>query len=92
MRVLSMAKEGMKTGQIAEALTADGYKISQPTVSRWIKAHKQKAQGAADRLFQEHVEWELPKDLDALEGMEAQLLHWAGEDPATRAKRLRNPS
>lgn len=86
--VLGYVKQGLTSYAIASRLTADGYPISQPTVSRWIAESRKASQSKAQQLFSDHIDRELPKDLEALEEMEALCLAWAREDKAARCARL----
>ncbi|MBU2548877.1 MAG: hypothetical protein KKB20_10725 [Proteobacteria bacterium] len=88
-RILDMVcREQRTTHEVANILKAEGYSISQPTVARWLKERREESAGKAQTIFQEHIERELPKDLEALEGMEALLLAWARETPDKRAERI----
>jgi len=88
-RVLRMLlKEGKTSAQIAETLTREGIKISQPTVSRFIKAQRENARDEVQDILHDHVQRELPKDLTALEEMERICLAWAQEEPDTTAERV----
>lgn len=86
---LSVA-EGKKDYQIADILTAEGYSISQPTVSRFLKKHRERTESKSQQIFEDHVEKELPKDLDAIEEMEKQCLEWSREEVAQKAERISN--
>jgi predicted transcriptional regulator len=88
-RVLHLLlKEGKTSSQIAEILTKDGFKVSQPTVSRFIKANREKARDEVQDLIHDHVQREIPKDMTALEDMEQLCLAWAKEEPDTTAERI----
>ncbi|MBU2549033.1 MAG: hypothetical protein KKB20_11505 [Proteobacteria bacterium] len=88
-RILNLITvEGKTTHEVAAILTEAGFPISQPTVARWLKERREEVANKTVAIFQEHVEKELPKDLEALEAMEVQLLAWAGEAPDSRAARV----
>ena len=87
-RVIELLGEGMQAAAIAEILTSEGVRVSASAVSRWAKEHGAEADATAERLFSEHVERELPKDLVALEEIEARALEWSREDPTDRADRI----
>lgn len=88
-RILRMVlKEGKTSAQIADTLTREGIKISQPTVSRFIKAQRESARDEVQDILHDHVQRELPKDLTALEEMEKICLAWAQEEPDTTAERV----
>ena len=88
-RILEMlTQEGFNSVQIAARLTKDGFKLSQPTVSRWIKENREQQQNHAKDLIRKHVDREIPKDLNALEDMELHTLAWASEEPETKAERI----
>jgi len=88
-RILEMlTQEGFNSVQIAARLTKDGFKLSQPTVSRWIKEEREQQQNHAKDLIRKHVDREIPKDLNALEAMELHTLAWANEEPETKAERI----
>lgn len=80
--------QGKKDQEISLLLRAKGYNISQPTISRWLEEQRQNNKNRLQQKFTDHVERELPKDLDALEEMENRLLRWAREDPADQAERI----
>lgn len=86
--VLECLAQGMNSYSIAAKITAEVTPISQPTVSRWIGANRRASQNKAKRLFDEHIEREIPKDLDALEEMESICLDWARESLEVRTERL----
>jgi hypothetical protein len=86
--VVDSLAEGLNSYDIAAKISAMGVPVSQATVARWIKDNREKNQSKASALFSEHVERELPKDLDALESMEALCLAWAKEDQADKVERI----
>lgn len=73
---------------IAAALTAQGHKISQPTVSRYLKEERELRKEETQNIVGDHVRENIPADLTALETMEKQCLDWAGEQNASFAQRL----
>jgi len=87
-RVMALVEDGQTTSQIAVQLTLEGFAMSQPTVSRWLKVQREKNADNATRVFADHVDKELPKDLEALESIEVQCLEWAKETIAHKVERL----
>ena len=88
-RVMQMVlKEGLSSARIAEILTADGFRISQTSVSRYIRRHRKDVEPTVSEMVMEHVQATVPKDLEAVEGMEARALAWGEEDPETQAERM----
>lgn len=73
---------------IHAALSAQGYKISQPTVSRYLKDIKEARQTETASILSDHISKNLPTDLNAIEAMEAQCLEWTKEDNNKFAHRL----
>jgi arginine repressor len=65
---------------IAEKLREDGVKISDASVARYLSRVKDDFRAAARQVVYDHVNKELPKDLDALEEMEATCLDWSRMD------------
>lgn len=86
--VLECISRGMTSYAIAAKISAEVVPIDQSTVSRWIVNNRGQAQSNAQRMFAEHIDKELPKDLDALEEMEALCLAWAREDISARSARI----
>jgi len=88
-RILSLlTEEGKGSKQIAAILTEEGFKLSQPTVSRWIKQQRENHEDEVQDIIRKHVTGVLPNDLQALEDMEEQCLAWAKEGPDTKAERI----
>lgn len=88
-RIISLLTEQAKgSKEIAEILTKEGFKLSQPTVSRWIKKQRENHQDEVHDIIHKHVTKVLPNDLQALEDMETQCLAWAQEGPDTKAERI----
>lgn len=84
-----LIKDGVTTSVgIAAALKGKGHNVSQPTVSRYLKAVQQARQEEAQQIVNRHVQEKLPSDLTALETMEKQCLDWAGENNNVFAHRL----
>jgi len=73
---------------IAAALTEKGFKISQPTVSRYLKEEKESRKEETKKIVGDHVRATVPADLTALETMESKCLEWAGEENPAMANRL----
>jgi hypothetical protein len=89
-RILSLGREGKTSYEMSDILTREGYAISQATIARWLKKQRDIHHDDVQDIVSTHVAKEIPKDLDALEEMEAQCLAWAREDPAERAERISN--
>jgi len=88
-RILSLLTEqGKGSKEIATILTKEGFKLSQPTVSRWIKQQRENHEDEVHNIIHKHVTEVLPDDLQALEDMETQCLAWAQEGPDTKAERI----
>ena len=73
---------------ISTALKKEGFNVSQPTVSRWLKHVRETRTDATQKIIADHVEKTVPADLAALEKMEAQCLAWAHEGNDAFACRL----
>jgi predicted transcriptional regulator len=73
---------------IAAALKAEGYAISQPTISRYLKRTREERREETQKIISDHVQATVPADLTALETMEAQCLAWAQEENDSFAHRL----
>lgn len=80
--------DGLSGVEISEKLKEQGYSVSPATVCRWLKSQREAQAEDAGRIFSDHVAKELPKDLEALERMEALCLKWADEDGADRVQRI----
>lgn len=88
-RVQELLKDGVTVGRkIGRILRDDGHDISDSAVNRYLAGIRDKINGDAYKIIQEHVDETLPQDLDALETMESQCLSWAGEDPVDYTDRL----
>jgi len=88
-RIEELISSGVTTSSaIAEALQKDGHRISQPTVSRYLKEERETRREETRKIVQDHVQKTVPTDLQALEDMEAQCLAWAAEDTAEFSHRL----
>jgi len=87
--ILDLQSKGVTTSAaIAQKLEELGYKISQPSVSRWLKAHNDVTRDTTRKLVEDHVKATVPADLEALEEMEAACLSWAKEDESAMAERV----
>jgi DNA-binding transcriptional ArsR family regulator len=73
---------------ISNALKVEGFNVSQPTVSRYLKRTRDERQEETQKIISDHVQTHVPADLTALEAMEAQCLTWAHEDNDAFAHRL----
>ncbi len=88
-RILQLLTEkGRNSGQIARILTDEGFKISQPTISRWLSKERETHKDEVKDLVHNHVAKVVPDDLNALEDMEKQCLEWAKEGPDIRSERI----
>lgn len=74
-------KDNIRTAKgIAEKLRTDGVKISDASVARYLAKVKDDYRDASRKVVYDHVNRELPKDLNALEELEAQCLEWSRMD------------
>ena len=74
-RVLEMAtKDGKPSRVITRILKNEGFAIDQATVSRFLKKMRELSQPTISEVVEKHVLETVPRDLDALEEMEAQCL------------------
>lgn len=88
-RIEALITSGTNTSQtISDALKAEGHNISQPTISRYLKKVRETRTEETQKIVQDHVQKNVPADLDALESIEGQCLEWAQEDNDTFAHRL----
>jgi arginine repressor len=88
-RILGLMAAGTVTSQdIADRLTAEGFIISQPTVSRWLKEYREQQKSETQKLVSDHVKTVIPADLTALEEMELQCIERARETKGDFAHRL----
>jgi predicted transcriptional regulator len=88
-RILQLlTEEGRNSGQIAKILTDEGFKISQPTVSRWLAKERETHQAEVKDIVHKHVAEVVPEDLKALEEMEKQCLDWSREGPDIKSERI----
>jgi predicted transcriptional regulator len=88
-RIEELISSGINTSAaISEALKKEGYNVSQPTVSRYLKETRDARKEETKDIVQEHVQKTIPTDLKALEDMEAKCLNWAEENPAAFTNRL----
>lgn len=88
-RVEELIASGVTTSvAIANVLTSEGKKVSQPTVSRYLKEIKDTRLQETQKIVQDHVQKTVPADLDALEEMESQCLEWAREENGDFSHRL----
>jgi len=88
--VQELMKGGITVAKkIAEILrTEHGADVSDSSVTRYVAKIKHTIKDDAFKTIRDHVDKEVPKDLDALEDMERQCLDWAFEDPKELAERL----
>lgn len=73
---------------ISYALKKEGFNVSQPTISRYLKRTREERREETQKILSDHVQAHVPGDLTALEAMEAQCLTWAHEDNDAFAHRL----
>ena len=75
-RVLALSGEGKTTAVIAKIISDELAEdsISQPTVSRYLKAVRQERSEQTREIFSEHIKVTLPQDLKALEEIEGFML------------------
>lgn len=81
-------EDGLNAKEVSERLKEQGHDVSHATVCRWLKEQRENAAADANNIFSAHVAKELPKDLDAIEHMEAICLAWVNETGADRVQRL----
>lgn len=88
-RIEELISSGVKTSvEISAVLKSDGFDVSQPTISRYLKKVRETRCEETRKIVQDHVQKTVPTDLKALEDMEAQCLTWAEEDLNAFAHRL----
>ncbi len=89
-QVQSLMAQGILSGRaIAEHLrTQAGADISDSAVQRYVAKVRDEFRPAAARIFSEHQEKELPKDLKSLEDIQGQARKWWQEAPQDTADRL----
>lgn len=88
-KIEALIAEGITTSTgITARLQAEGTKISQPTISRYLNKVRDARQQETQQIVSEHVKAKLPNDLTALETMEAQCLDWTKENNEVFAHRL----
>ena len=83
-----MTQEGKNSVEIARILTEEGFKISQPTISRWITRERDSHKDEVRDIVHDHVSKVVPDDMKALEEMEKQCLAWSREGPDTKSERI----
>jgi len=91
-RVLGLSFGGMTDTRIAEQLTSEGHKISQPTVTRWLQAKREEMGPQVRGIMQDHLQRKLPRDLEVLEEMEVITFDWAKEEKPALVERLMDPA
>jgi len=88
-KIESLIASGIITSKdISNKLKSEGFDISQPTISRWLREQKENRRETTQQLVRDHVEKSVPADLDALDEMEVQCLQWARETNDEFAHRL----
>jgi len=87
-RIIQMSLKPMTDAEIARTLKAEGYEISQPTLSRWLKEHRHDATDEVQQILHDHNVKELPKDLEALEEIQRRTRDWANEGPRKIAENI----
>ena len=79
-QILGLAAGGSSARQIAEEMTRQGFPLHESTVARFLTEARKNGAEETQRIVNKHLREHLPKDLEALELMEAILLSWAEED------------
>ena len=88
-RIEELVSQGISSSEaISAALKAEGFNVSQPTVSRYLKKTRNSRRETTQDIVDNHIQEHVPADLTALEDMEAQCLTWAHEDNDAFAHRL----
>jgi predicted transcriptional regulator len=88
-RIEELVSQGTASSEaISVALKAEGFNVSQPTVSRYLKKTRDSRREATQDILNNHIQEHVPADLTALEAMEAQCLTWAHENNDAFAHRL----
>ncbi|MCX5818436.1 MAG: hypothetical protein NT047_00760 [Deltaproteobacteria bacterium] len=88
-RIEELVSQGTASSEaISAALKAEGFNVSQPTVSRYLKKTRDSRREATQDILNNHIQEHVPADLTALEAMEAQCLDWAHENNDAFAHRL----
>lgn len=88
-RIEDLISSGTCTSEaISAALKSEGFNVSQPTISRYLKKTRDERKEETQKILADHVQAHVPGDLTALETMEAQCLKWAEEENAAFAHRL----
>lgn len=84
-----MVDDGITVGrEIGRILRADGIKVSDAAVNRYLARVGRVAKSRADKIIQDHVDRVVPDDLNALESIEGLALKWFNEEPGELADRL----
>ncbi len=88
-RIEDLIAQGTRSSEaISATLKSEGFSISQPTISRYLKRTREERREETQKILSDHVQEHVPADLTALETMEAQCLQWAHEDNDAFAHRL----
>jgi len=88
-RIEDLIAQGTGSSEaISTALKNEGFNVSQPTISRYLKRTREERREETQKILSDHVQAHVPGDLTALEEMEAQCLTWAHEDNDAFAHRL----
>ena len=92
-RIAQMSfNEGVSDTEIARLLSEEGHHLSQPTVSRWLKAKRESMGDRVKGIMQQHLEEKLPGNLNALEEMEGMTLGWVREGQGVLTESLMDPA
>ncbi len=88
--VQELMAEGIIVGrQIAEILREEhDVKISDSAVCRYVAKIKKEVEHDAAATFRDHINREIPKDLESLENIQEQANAWWKEEPADISRRL----
>lgn len=73
---------------IGKALRDEGHDISDSAVNRYVNKKKEGLTQKSQQILEEHLQKELPKDLEQLESWQKLLHGWALENPTETADRL----
>lgn len=81
-------QENIRTAKgIAAKLREDGVQISDASVARYLAKVKDDYRAEARKVVFDHVNREIPKDLEALEELEAMCLEWSRMDMSVLLER-----
>ncbi len=88
-RIDELIEAGTHTSAaLSAALKLEHFDVSQPTLSRYLKALRESRLEETQKIVQDHIKKTVPADLDALQSMEGQCLDWAKEDNPAFSHRI----